>query len=125
MIAGPGDIANIPSVYGSEHESYRLEAMQPSRVLTWDLALFDSIAQRYPVIQRNLIALTAAQLRAIEERFCEMVTLKVPTRVARTLTRLCADYGVAQREGILIRFSREEIAQIAGTTMFAVSPEAA
>jgi len=120
-IAGPGDIANIPGVYSCDYESYRLQAMQPSRVLTWDLASFDSITQRYPVIQRNLITLMGAQLQAIEERFCEMVRLRVPTRVARTLARLCADYGVALREGMLIRFSREEIAQIAGTTMFAVS----
>jgi CRP/FNR family transcriptional regulator, nitrogen oxide reductase regulator len=87
----------------------------------WRFVPNGSVPIHWATVSCNLIALMAAQLRALEERFCEMVRLKVPTRVARTITRLCADYGVAQREGMLIRFSREEIAQIAGTTMFAVS----
>src|ERR1035437_2705303 len=57
----------------------------------------------------------------IQERFREVATERVAPRVARQLVRLLDKIGRRVEDGVEISLSREELAQMTGTTLFTVS----
>jgi CRP-like cAMP-binding protein len=57
----------------------------------------------------------------MEERYVEQCTEPVPIRLARTLMRLLGQVGQPVAYGVLIALSQEDVALIAGTTLFTVS----
>ncbi len=88
---------------------------EKSLLLAWDAAIFEAITTRIPTIERNMVRVIHARLQALQDRFCDVSTLCVPQRLARTILRLGSDASHS------ISLSREEIAQMTGTTMFTVS----
>ena len=56
-----------------------------------------------------------------EERCREIATEKVPQRLSRTLCRLVGQVGRPSEGGVLVALTREELAQMTGTTLFTVS----
>jgi CRP-like cAMP-binding protein len=60
-------------------------------------------------------------LRELEDRFHEVATGKVGPRVALQLLRLLKTIGRPVRAGVEVELSREELAQMTGTTLFTVS----
>ena len=65
--------------------------------------------------------LLVSRLRELEERFREIATEKVPRRLALVLLRLAKQVGKNTPDGTLVSLSREELAQMTGTTLFTVS----
>jgi len=61
------------------------------------------------------------QLVELEQRFREIATEKVATRLSYALLRLAAQIGTPILGGTEISLSREELAQMIGTTLFTVS----
>jgi CRP-like cAMP-binding protein len=57
----------------------------------------------------------------LEERFREVATEKVSRRVVFALVRLLPQVGKRTSGGIEISLSREELAQLTGTTLFTIS----
>jgi CRP-like cAMP-binding protein len=72
-------------------------------------------------MRRNISRILSAQLQQMEDRFRELATECVSRRLALTLSRLGAQIGRATSEGIQISITREELAQMTGTTVFTVS----
>jgi CRP-like cAMP-binding protein len=94
-------------------------AIGACRVLAWGVGVFDVFTRRFPAIARNAIGIMAGRLKMLEERFCDVTTKRVSQRLARVLIRL-AEQSPA-REPEPIGLSREELAQMTGTTLFTVS----
>jgi CRP-like cAMP-binding protein len=61
------------------------------------------------------------QLSDLEERFCEMSTQSAPLRVAHEIARLVNRIGMRVNNVIRLQLSREDLAQLTGTTLFTVS----
>lgn len=93
--------------------------MNACRVLAWEVAAFDTFVQRFPIIQRNATTIMAARLKTLEERFCDVTTKRVPQRLARVLLQLAEPNELCELEAVGL--SREELAQMTGTTLFTVS----
>jgi CRP-like cAMP-binding protein len=72
-------------------------------------------------MRRNISRILAAQLQQMEDRFRELATECVSRRLALVVSRLAAQIGRATPEGIHISITREELAQMTGTTIFTVS----
>ena len=89
--------------------------------LVWDYARFESILSTSPLIRRNLCLIISERLSELEERFREVATESVAKRVAMTLVRLLQRVGRSSNAGIEVNMSREELAQMTGTTLFTVS----
>jgi CRP/FNR family transcriptional regulator, nitrogen oxide reductase regulator len=89
--------------------------------LVWDYARFESILTDCPLIQRNLGLIMSERLAELEERFREIATEPVGKRVALALVRLLQRVGVHSSIGIEVNMSREELAQMTGTTLFTIS----
>jgi CRP-like cAMP-binding protein len=79
--------------------------------------------ERYPHLALNLVELIAGYYRRLLGRYQELVTQRVEQRVARALLRLAQQAGQKVENGVLIGLplSREDLAEMTGTTLYTVS----
>jgi CRP-like cAMP-binding protein len=87
----------------------------------WDYATLDKLAIRYPRIRTNLGQILIGRLDELEERFREMATEKVAKRLSCVLLRLGKHVGRPVQEGVELSLTRDELAQMTGTTLFTIS----
>ncbi len=117
-----GDVVSERGLAAGSLHSSTAQALEPSRVLLWHRSSFESLCDRFPSIRRHIAHLLADRLQQLEERFRELATEQVEPRLARTLVRLLQRVGNSVQDGaVSIGLSREELAQLAGTTLFTVS----
>ena len=94
------------------------QTLEPCVVLLWESRKFEILEDRFPALRRNTVWIFAERLRTLEEQFLDLATEHVAPRLARMLVRLSSgDPTLAIR----IDLSREELAQMTGTTLFTVS----
>jgi CRP-like cAMP-binding protein len=97
------------------------QALRVSTALSWDTAVFEGLSLRYPTLRRNVARILCQQLEELEERFREVSTEKVAARLSHQLVRLLNQVGLRVNGKVEISLSREELAQLTGTTLFTVS----
>jgi CRP-like cAMP-binding protein len=120
-IAAPGDVLGATSLFSTGRHASTAHAFRPCRVLVWDASAFRGLVERFPILHRNMARILNGDLLELEERFCEVATEKVGSRVARQLLRLVHKIGWPVKGGVEIDLSREDLAQMTGTTLFTVS----
>lgn len=119
-MSGTGDAVNIEPECASNH-TCSARAVERCRALVWDYNRLQTLLSQFPVIRRNTSLILAGRLHELEERFREMATEKVAKRLAFTLLRLLKRVGKPVRTGVEISLTREELAQMTGTTLFTIS----
>jgi CRP-like cAMP-binding protein len=72
-------------------------------------------------MERNVGQILSNQLSELEERFREIATENATKRLALVVLRLVTNVGRKVGTGIEISLSRDELAQMVGTTFFTVS----
>ncbi len=117
----PGDIVSELGLPLDSVHSSSAEALEPSQILLWSLATFHDLSDRFPLLHRNIARLLAGRLQQLEERFRELATEQVAPRLARTLVRLLQHVGRPTEGAVRVDLSRDELAQMTGTTLFTVS----
>lgn len=118
---GPGESVGIPNEAPCHRHSCSARAMQRCAALTWEDSRFQSLIDKYPRIGFNIHRMLAIQLAELEQRFREIATEKVATRLSFALVRLAERLGTPVLGGVEIALSRLELAQMIGTTLFTVS----
>jgi CRP-like cAMP-binding protein len=118
---GKGDTVGTQSD-GQQHiYTSSARAVERCKALSWEHSRVPRLIADYPAIRRNLNHILSAQLYELEERFREVATEKAGKRLALLLLRLVDRVGTPQAGGIQISLSREELAQMTGTTLFTIS----
>jgi len=99
------------------------EAAEPCAVARWTGARWHELLERHPRLALALLPLVLARLRAVQDQCRELATERVERRVARVVLRLVRQAGVKTDEGIRVdaKLTRQELAEMAGTTLFTVS----
>jgi CRP-like cAMP-binding protein len=120
-LAAPGDVMGVPSLFSCGNYCTTAEAFQSCRTLVWDAKVFKGLVDRYPLLHQNMAAILDGHLRELEDRFREVATDRVGTRVAFQLLRLVKTIGQPAEAGIEVGLSREDLARMTGTTLFTVS----
>jgi CRP-like cAMP-binding protein len=120
-LALPGEIVGMAGLYPRDHYSSMARTLNASKALVWNSDVFEAIADRFPVIRRNILNMFCEQLREMEERYSEISTQKVAARLGNQLLRLLDQVGSPAKGAVEIHLSREELAQLIGTTLFTVS----
>ena len=118
---GSGDAMGVPGAGASCSHTCSARAMEQCRALTWEYAKLQNILAEYPQIRKNISQILSNRLSELEERFREVATEKVAKRVALALLRLLKRIGRQSPGGIEVSLSREELAQMTGTTLFTIS----
>ncbi len=121
-LSGPGELVGALESYLGSNNLVTAKTTQATTALVWDAATFEHISDRFPVLRRNTARLLGVRLQELEERFREISTQKVAPRLSQQLIRLSNKLRQHANGGALeISLSREELAQLTGTTLFTVS----
>lgn len=120
-VKGPGEVVGTLGLFPQVRHSSTAKALRASTAMVWDAAAFESIAQRSIGLSRNITYILCQQLYDLEERYHEISSKKVSVRLSHQLVRLLKQIGLRVQGGVEIRLSREELAQLTGTTLFTVS----
>jgi len=118
---GPGQTVGIPNEAPGCVHAFSARAMQRCQALTWEHSRFLSLIVKHPQITFNINRMLSLQLNELEQRFSEIATERVALRLSRALLRLVSQIGTPTSGGIELSLSREELAQMIGTTVFTVS----
>ena len=118
---GRGNVLGVLSETNGESHPSTARAMEPTTALIWDCGTLQAMMEHCPRIRQNLSQVLMSRLHELEERFREVATEKVPRRLALALMRLSKHVGKKVHEGVEVSLSREELAQMTGTTLFTIS----
>ena len=98
------------------------EAMSDSSALAWEGKDLRSLADRYPALSLGIMDVMRTTIEEMQVRYRELSTEHVDRRVARSLLRLTMQTGKKLMEGgIEITLSRQDLAEMSGTTIFTAS----
>ena len=120
-LSGPGELVGALESYLGSNNLVTARTTQPTTALVWDATTFEAVSDRYPVLRRNTARLLGLRLQELEERFREISTQKVAPRLSHQLIRLSNQLRQHSKVALEISLSREELAQLTGTTLFTVS----
>jgi CRP-like cAMP-binding protein len=120
-INGSGDAVGMHADAVGCNHSCSAQAMQSCQLFFWEYSLLQLLITRYPRIQINLGRILSSRLRELEERFREVASEQVPRRLALVLLRLLRSVGKKDRDGVDLGLTREDLAQMTGTTIFTIS----
>jgi CRP-like cAMP-binding protein len=118
---GKGNVLGVLSDPKEDCHPSTARAMEATTALVWDCATLQNLMEICPRIRQNLSQVLMSRLNELEERFREVATEKVPRRLALALMRLSKHVGKKVHEGVEVSLSREELAQMTGTTLFTIS----
>jgi CRP-like cAMP-binding protein len=99
------------------------QAMEDSTAIAIESAAFRKMLETRPYLSFGLMQMMTGYIREMQERYRELATERVEQRIARALLRLAAQSGRRMGAGLLIElsFSREDLAEMTGTTLYTVS----
>jgi CRP-like cAMP-binding protein len=98
-------------------------AVQPSTLRQWSREVVAELLRETPQVRVNIMREMAMHMTAALTRVRELTTARVDERLAHTLLRLADQCGRREADGVLIAqpLTRQEIADLTGTTLYTVS----
>jgi CRP-like cAMP-binding protein len=120
---GPGEFFGCVAVAGQGEYPGTATAVVDSVALGWDAAASKQLMERFPKFAMNALGTMGTRVQEAHARMREMATEQVEQRVARAVLRLASQAGQRAEEGVRIEFplSRQDIAEMTGTTLHTVS----
>ncbi|MGD0335219.1 MAG: Crp/Fnr family transcriptional regulator [Xanthobacteraceae bacterium] len=119
----PGEVFGVAMAIGVSAYPATAIAVVESVALCWPSAAWPRIAARYPSLVASTLQTIGQRLQDAQTRIIEASTQEVERRVAHALLRLAQQAGRKIERGIEIDFpiSRQDIAEMTGTTLHTVS----
>jgi CRP-like cAMP-binding protein len=122
-LMGPGDGFALVAPFSQGEYGVAAEAVEDAYALAWDGPTIEQLMVRFPRLAINALRFLSGRLHELQERHRELSTEKVERRVARAVLRLARQAGRKTEAGILIDLplSRQDLAEMTGTTLYTVS----
>ena len=119
----PGETFGLAMAIGLMQYPATATAVDDSVVLAWPTNVWPRLVERFPGLATNTLQTVGSRLQESHTRMLEMSTQQVEQRVAHALLRLAKQSGKKLDHGVEIDFpiSRQDIAQMTGTTLHTVS----
>jgi len=119
----PGDAFGGVAAMGNQTYPVTAEAADACVALAWGGRTMERLLRRRSQLALNFIAFLADRLHDMQARFEELATEQVEQRLARVLLRLVRRTGKPVESGVLIdvRLSRQDLAEMTGTSLFTAS----
>lgn len=118
---GVGEAVGLTGSMLNSVHTCSARAVLKTRVMAWESSILDGEFPAAKKLRRNLGRILSVRLGELEERFREVATERVSCRVALALLRIARQVGQTGDLGIDVFLSREELAQLTGTTLFTIS----
>ncbi len=118
-----GETFGVAKAIGLQHYPATAIAVDDSVVLAWPSGTWPRLLDKFPALGTNTLQTVGARLQETHTRVVEMSTQQVEQRIAHALLRLVKQSGRKVEHGVEIDFpiSRQDIAQMTGTTLHTVS----
>jgi len=122
-LLSPGDAFGGVAAFGGATYPIGAEAVTDSAALEWPGDVMARLMERHPRLAINALKFVAARLQEMQVQYRQLATEKVERRVARALLKLMQQASHRVDAGVLIDLplSRDDIAQMTGTTLYTVS----
>lgn len=122
-VVHPGDLFGFALAIGRTEYPGTPLAVMDSVVLAWPMHMMNGFLARNPTLAINAMQMIGQRLDQAHNRIREMSTQEVERRIAHTVIRLAQDAGIHEGANIRIDFpiSRQDIAEMTGTTLHTVS----
>jgi CRP-like cAMP-binding protein len=120
---GPGELFGCVAVTGQQAYPGTASAALDSVVVAWSATEASSLVEKHPKFGAHILRMMSGRVQEAHARMREMATERVERRVARALLRLTREAGKRTEAGIEIAMplSRQDIAEMTGTTLYTVS----
>jgi CRP-like cAMP-binding protein len=124
-LVGPGGVVGEIALLDGKPRSADVTAMEDCLVLVVERRDFLPFLRRNEDMTLRLIALLCERLRNTDLALEEIALLDLPARLARLLTKLAQEYGVATPEGTRIRLklSQKDLSALIATTRESVNKQ--
>lgn len=122
-VVHPGDLFGFAKALQRSDYPGTAHAAAESLFLAWPTALWSFFVEQNPALALSALQTIGNRLEEAHTRIREMSTEEVERRVAHQVVRLARKAGRAEDGGIRIDFqiSRQDIAEMTGTTLHTVS----
>ena len=99
------------------------QALEDSSALAIDSGFLRKMLETSPHISLDMMTLMTSYIQEMQARYRELATERVEQRVANTLIRLAGQSSIRSEQdaGIVLSFSRQDVAEMTGTTLYTVS----
>jgi len=122
-VVHPGDLFGFARALQRPDYPGTARAVVESLVIGWPMSEWDAVVQSIPQLAINAMQTIGQRLDEAHTRLRELSTEEVERRVAHTVLRLAEKAGKPEAGGTRIDFpiSRQDIAEMTGTTLHTVS----
>ncbi|MCG5241856.1 Crp/Fnr family transcriptional regulator [Azospirillum doebereinerae] len=120
---GPGEMFGTAAVFAGGVYPADALAVADCVAIHWSAAAMGVLMERHPRVAMNALDIVGRRLQEVQTRLREVSTERVERRVAHALLRLARQAGRRVEGGVEIDFplSRQDIAEMTGTTLHTVS----
>jgi CRP-like cAMP-binding protein len=121
--ASPGDSFGLIAVLAEQTYPVSAFAVNDSKIWVWQRSEMHALLSRMPTMAMNAIRILSGRVREFQDRVRELSTERVERRIARALLRLAHQTGKKAPQGVYLDLpiSRQDLAEMTGTTLFTVS----
>jgi CRP-like cAMP-binding protein len=120
-----GDMIGCAAVFRGKPYPASATALENTNVLSWSASQINDLLRRFPQLSANALAIVGDRAEEFLQRLREATTEKVEQRIARALQRLAVAVeqpsNSVDERNIVVSASRQELAELAGTTLYTVS----
>jgi CRP-like cAMP-binding protein len=122
-LLGHGEAFGTVSLLGAASYPVSAVAVTPASFVQWPAAVMRAHLEQDPRLSLNVLRSVSDRLQALRLQYRQLATEKVERRVARALLKLVQHAGTQVGDGVLVDLplSREDLAQLTGTTVYTVS----
>lgn len=122
-IVGAWSLFAVIALMETEEYPASAQAAETSEAMVWSKEDLLGLVERIPHLAMNIMQLMSNHVKEFQERFRELATERVERRLARAILRLANQTGRKTDQGVLIDFplSRQDLAEMTGTTLYTVS----
>lgn len=120
---GPGETAGHTILSRGDVHLSTVMAVHDTFLIGWSGDTIQRIMEQHPSVAINALVMLSARYHEIQRRLLELSTEKVEQRVGHMVLRLANQAGRHTARGVEIAFplSRQDLAEMTGTTLHTVS----
>jgi CRP/FNR family transcriptional regulator, nitrogen oxide reductase regulator len=121
--ATPGEVFGLIAVLTEQTYPVSAFVVNESQVLVWRQSDMQALISQIPGMALNALQILSGRVKEFQDRIRELSTERVERRVARAVLRLAHHIGKKVPQGVYLDLpiSRQDLAEMTGTTLFTVS----
>jgi CRP-like cAMP-binding protein len=120
---GPGEFVGFTALSSGAQHPGTATAVEETHLLSWAVGTIRKLMEKHSLIAINALSVLGNRYHEMQTRLREIATERVEQRIAHALLRLSKHAGRRTPHGIeiAIPLSRQDLAEMSGTTLHTVS----